>query len=269
MFKKILWITGMPRSGTNWLSQIIFSHPDVRLKLCPLFSYEFKNARNEDSAADEWRDLFKKVYETESEYMDQQYLRRDGHVPSFSNRNNDPSVLAIKSTRFHNLTQGLIEKCPEIMWVAIVRNPYACIHSWLSNQFEFPADADPLLEWQNGSCRKKGPGEFWGFEDWKTVTSMFLKLEFKYPERFRIIRYESLVKSATQETQSLFNWLSLDFSQQTKDFLAASQKVHSNHRRSVYKLPNNINKWQLELNSQISKQISIDLKNSSLEEFCN
>ena len=257
----------MPRSGTNWLSQIIFSHPDVRLKFCPLFSYEFKNVLNEDSKADEWRDLFKKVYETKSEYMDQEYLRREGHVPLFSIRNNNPSVLAIKSTRFHNLTQGLIKKCPEITWVAIVRNPYACIHSWLSNHFEFPADADPLTEWRNGNCRKKGPGEFWGFEDWKSVTSLFLDLESKYPERFRICRYESLVNSALKETQLLFNWLRLDFSKQTRDFLIASQNIHSSHKRSVYKLPQNINNWQRELDPEILSAIKVDLENTPLSRF--
>lgn len=257
----------MPRSGTNWLSQIIFSHPDVRLKFCPLFSYEFKNALDEDSKAGEWRDLFKKVYDTKSEYMDQEYLRREGHVPSFSIRNNNPSILAIKSTRFHNLTQGLIEKCPEIMWVVIVRNPYACIYSWLSNNLEFPADADPLIEWRNGSCRKNSPGEFWGFEDWKSVTSMFLELESKYPERFRILRYESLVKSVLKETQLLFSWLGLDFAKQTKDFLIASQNTHSNHKRSVYKSSQSINSWQRDLSPVIKGEIDEKLKNSPLRRF--
>lgn len=267
MFKKVIWLTGMPRSGTNWLSQIIFSHPDVRLKFCPLFSYEFKNELDENSEADEWRHLFKKVYKTKSEYLDQEYLRREGLIPTFSQRNPNPSVLAIKSTRFHNLTHGLLKKCPDIIWVAIVRNPNACIHSWLSNKLEFPADADPLTEWRSGACRKNGPGEFWGFEDWKFVTSMFLELEAKYPDRFRILRYETLVQSAQRQTQLLFDWLGFDFPKQTFDFLSVSQDMHNNHSRSVFKLPSTIDRWLLELDTQISNQIIKELKDTPLSVF--
>ena len=43
---KIVWISGMPRSGTTWLSQIFAASPAVRMKACPLFSYEFKNILN-------------------------------------------------------------------------------------------------------------------------------------------------------------------------------------------------------------------------------
>lgn len=267
MFEKVLWLTGMPRSGTNWLSQIIFSHPDVRLKFCPLFSYEFKNALDENSEADEWWDLFKKVYKTKSEFLDQEYLRREGYIPKYSRRNQNPSVLAIKSTRFHNLTQDLLEKCPEIMWVAIVRNPNACIHSWLSNRLEFPVDANPLTEWRSGACRKNGPGEFWGFEDWKSVTSMFLELESKYPIRFRILRYETLVQSAQKQTQLLFDWLGFDFPQQTADFLNASQNIQNDHTRSVFKLPTTADRWQFELDTRISNQIMAELKDTPLEVF--
>ncbi len=152
MFKNVVWITGMPRSGTNWLSQIFASHPDVRLKLCPLFSYEFKNALDEKSSALMWRTLLKNVYHTESEYLDQEYLRREGHVPTFEQKNERPSMLVIKSTRFHNLTPGLLKKCPEIKWVGIVRNPCASIYSWISNPLEFPNSADPYTDWRT-DCR--------------------------------------------------------------------------------------------------------------------
>ena len=66
----IVWISGMPRSGTTWLSQIFASSPDVRLKFCPLFSYEFKNALTEQSTAEDWRELFAAVYTKKSEYLD-------------------------------------------------------------------------------------------------------------------------------------------------------------------------------------------------------
>jgi len=160
LFDRIVWLTGMPRSGTNWVSQIMASHPDIRMKFCPLFSYEFKNLLDENSSAEEGRDLFRKVYETKGNFLDQEHLRQDGNVPSFRERRKNPRVLAIKSNRFHHLTPGIIQKCPEILWIGLVRNPCAAIHSWLSNPLEFPSGADPTSEWRSGSCRKQQTSEF-------------------------------------------------------------------------------------------------------------
>jgi hypothetical protein len=257
----------MPRSGTNWLSQIFASHPDVRLKLCPLFSYEFKNALDENSTSDEWRELFDKVYHTESEYLDQEYLRRKHYVPRFKIQNEKPSILAIKSTRFHNLTRDLLEKCPEIKWIGIVRNPCASIYSWLNNKLEFPADADPMIEWRTGKCRKTGVGEFWGFNDWRRVSNMFIELEECYPERFRTLRYEHLVRSAHRETESLFSWVGLDFPEQTKTFLEESQTSHNTHQRSVFKDPSWIDRWKDEIDPEIKLQIESDIKKNPLKIF--
>lgn len=267
MYKKIVWLTGMPRSGTNWLSQIFASHPDVRLKFCPLFSYEFKNALNENNSSEEWRKLFQQVYHTESDYMDQKYLRRQGHVPRFKIKNDKPSVLVIKSTRFHNLTPSLLKKCPEIKWIGIVRNPCASIYSWLDNKLEFPADADPMTEWRTGSCRKIDNGEFWGFEDWKKVSNMFLKLKDNYPDSFRILKYEHLVQSAHKEIQTLFAWIGLDFPEQTRVFLEESQAKNVKHRRSVFKDPSWTERWKNKIDPEIKFQIESEIKRTPLEVF--
>ena len=80
---EVCWISGMPRSGTTWLSQIFASSPEVRLKFCPLFSYEFKNLLDERSSAEQWSKLFSDVYTTSSEFLDQDHLRKSGLVPSF------------------------------------------------------------------------------------------------------------------------------------------------------------------------------------------
>jgi hypothetical protein len=269
MYNKIVWLTGMPRSGTNWLSQIFASHPDVRLKFCPLFSYEFKNALDENSSPDEWRELFDKVYHTESEYLDQEYLRNKGYIPKFKIKNEKPSVLVIKSTRFHNLTQSILNKCPEIKWIAIVRNPCASIYSWLSNELEFPTDANPMTEWRTGKCRKTGTGEFWGFDDWKRVSNMFLELNDRYPEQFRILRYEHLVKYALRESESIFSFIGLDFSEQTKIFLEKSQSLHTTHQRSVFKDPSWTERWRDKIDQKIKSQIESEIMDTPLNIFLN
>jgi hypothetical protein len=267
MFESVVWLTGMPRSGTNWFGQIFASHPEVRYKLCPLYSYEFKNALNEKSTAAEWRDLLRRVYLTKSEYLDQEYVRREGLVPEFKDRSANPRALAIKSIRQHHLTEGLLEKCPEIKWIGIVRNPAAAVHSWLTNPLEFPAGADPLAEWRTGRCRKDGVGEFWGFDDWKKVAALFMDLARRYPDRFRYIRYELLVRSPEARILELFDWVGLDHAAQTIDFLRASQAKHMSHPRAVFKSPAVAERWRRELDPGIVATIEDELAGTPLERF--
>lgn len=267
MFESVIWLTGMPRSGTNWFGQILASHPEVRLKLCPLFAYEFKNALNERSTAEEWRVLLRQVYVTRGEYLDQEYLRREGLVPDFKERSENPGVLAIKSTRQHHLTEGLIEKCPEIKWIGLIRNPAAAIHSWLTNPYEFPKGANPATEWRTGQCRKNGVGEFWGFDDWKRVSALFIELEKRHPDRFRVGRYESFVQSAEASTRALFDWLGLDHAGQTLDFVRASQKTHAGHPRAVFKSPANAERWRAQLEPAIVAAIESELAGTPLARF--
>ena len=42
MYNKIILITGVARSGTSWIGQIIDSSPEVVYRFQPLFSYAFK-----------------------------------------------------------------------------------------------------------------------------------------------------------------------------------------------------------------------------------
>lgn len=269
MFERIVWVGGMPRSGTNWMSQILASHPDFRLKLCPLFSYAFKDACDASSSAEEWRALFRAVYDTNDEYLDQDYLRRDGHVPAFGERKSSPGILAIKSTRYHHLTSRLLELLPELKFVALVRNPAASIQSWLSNPLEFPEGADPETEWRTGACRKTGPAEFWGFDDWKRVTAGQVDLARTFPDRVRLVHYEDLVKQAGPEIRKLFAWLGMDVPEQTRDFLIASQGIHSPHKRAVFKAAETADTWKERINPEIRWQIGRELAGTPLARFCD
>ncbi|ADK85534.1 hypothetical protein Deba_2170 [Desulfarculus baarsii DSM 2075] len=267
MFDRIIWISGMPRSGTNWLAQIMASNPMVRLKLCPLFSYEFKNAMDLDSSPAQWAEFFTKVYQTPSEYMDQDYLRRDGLAPLFLEREPNPSVLAIKSNRFHHLSRSILEKHPGVTFVGIVRHPCATIHSWLTNPLEFPADCHPRQQWRDGACRKTGPGEFWGFDDWKKVTAMFLDLAQRFPQRFLLVRYESIVFDAQGQIKQLFERLGLGWPAQTRRFLKESQSTHNPHKRAVHKNPAVATRWKTEMDPGMVKTILDELRGTPLECF--
>ncbi|WP_155302831.1 sulfotransferase family protein [Desulfosarcina widdelii] len=269
MYKKIIWLAGMPRSGTNWISQIFASCPDVRLKLCPLFSYEFKNEMNSGSTSAEWRDFFRRVYKTPSEYMDQIYLRKQGRniLPEFNDRHHSPHNLVIKSTRFHHLNEFIIQRNPGLFFVGIVRHPCAALHSWLDNPLEFPADCDPVHHWRSGACRKTSEEEFWGFEDWKRVASDFLEYEKNYPNRFVVLSYNQLVQNPKRVIKPIFERTGLAWTEQTGSFLIESQKRHCDHKRSVFKDKTVMNRWEQALSKDIAREILSEVRGTPMERF--
>jgi hypothetical protein len=264
---QIAWIAGMPRSGTTWLSQIFASSPDVRLKSCPLFSYEFKNVLDENSSAEQWDKLFSEVYVTNSEFLDQEHLRKIGLVPTFPDKNQSPRNLIIKSNRFHNLAPHILKLNQSIRFIHIVRHPCATVYSWLSNPREFPEDADPIKEWKSGQCRKTGPGEFWGFDDWKIVTSQALMLSKLYPHRHKIVRYEDLLKDTQLHARDLFEFLKIPYRSQTQDFIELSHSRHDAHKHSVFKNPELTDEWKVMLDKKIVSLCLSEIKGTELEQF--
>ena len=257
----------MPRSGTTWLSQIFASCPEVRLKFCPLFSYEFKNILDEKSTAKQWEKLFADVYRTQSEFLDQDHLRKDGLIPTFKEKSEKPDHLFIKSTRFHNLVPYILKLKSKIKFIHIVRHPCANIYSWLSNPLEFPQNADPMKEWRTGQCRKTGPGEFWGFNDWILVTRQALRLTEQYPKRHRIIRYEDLILDTEGQTRKLFSYFNLSYGRQTLEFLEQAHSRYDEHRRSVFKRPPINDLWRHKLSAAIISACMDEVRGTELEQF--
>lgn len=267
MFKRIIVIIGMPRSGTSWLSQIIESSPEVRFKMSPLFSYAFKNAIDENSSKEEYEKVFTSAYNTENEFMNHSLRREDGNFPIFNKQLEAPPVFAIKMTRFHNTISKMLEYFDNLKMVAIVRHPCGAIGSWLKTPSEFPKGADPMTEWRTGACRKKGPEEFWGFEDWKKVTRIHLKLENIFSNQFKIIQYEQIVNCLEQEVDNLFRFLDLKIGGETRKFMHESQTIHKNGSYSVFKNPNVKDQWRQQLDPIIRDQIISEVENTELARF--
>lgn len=263
----VTWLSGMPRSGSTWLSQIFASAPDARLKFCPLFSYEFKNKLDESATEAEWRALFQDTYHCVSDYLDQDYLRKKALVPTFADKAEDPGHLVIKSTRFHNLVPHILQKHADIRFIHLVRDPRASIHSWLTNSYEFPEGADPATEWRSGACRNAGPGEFWGFDDWKWVNRQALELQACYPDRFKLVQYEDLTDDTNAFVASIFTFCGLPLKAQTIEFLNASRSRHVDNKRSVYKKPERIVGWQGQLDDSIAHAILDEVCDTPLEVF--
>jgi len=264
---KIAWLTGMPRSGTTWVSQFFAASPNVRVKFCPLFSYAFKNCMTLDDDATAWQEFFNRVYVTADEYMDQLHLKRQGLIPHFQNKNPAPETLFIKSNRHHHLTENLMRLLPDLRMIALVRNPMAMMNSWLNNSSEFPAGAEPLQEWRSGSCRKTGTGEFWGFDDWKRVTTMHLNLYDRYPDRFFLYRYEDCLRDPHGQARSMFSSLDIEYSKYVDEFIRTSHSSHNDSTRSVFKSGQAPDKWKGTLDPRIIDGIVADLSGTALGRF--
>lgn len=265
--RPVVWLAGMPRSGTNWVSQILASSPALRMKFCPLFSYEFKNRLDETASPQDWAQLFSEVFVTRSEYLDQDYLRDKGLVPSFATGAAAPTVLGIKSTRFHNLTPGLLDKAPYVKLAVLVRHPVAAIHSWITNPLEFPDAADASMEWRSGACRKTGPGEFWGFDDWVATTRRYMALAQRAPERVQVFRYESFVAHPLKTARALLAFAGVPFSEQTAQFMVASTTGSDTHKRSVFKSSATAERWRREADPVLRQTIEAELVDTPLARF--
>jgi hypothetical protein len=265
--KNVVWLSSMPRSGSTWLSQIFAASPQARLKFCPLFSYEFKDKLDEKSSSADWRQLFFDVYNTRSPYLDQEYLREKGLIPCFESRDEMPPFLVIKSTRYHNLIPSVLALHETIKFIHVIRDPRAALFSWLNSSFEFPSNACPELEWRSGECRTDRPGEFWGFDAWKAVNKQALELQAKYPDRFAIWSYESLVENTENDIADMFDFVGISMSHEVLNFIKRSQSNHDCHQRSVFKCPTNLVHWRGRLDPRIANVCESEVKGTELEPF--
>lgn len=266
MYKSIIAIVGMPRSGTSWLGQIFDSSPNVAYRLEPIFSYAFKNWVAENSTKEDYERLFDGIYASQDAFMLQTDKRESGKYPVFSKRA-DPEFLVFKTTRFHHLLEDMLRYFDTMKMVSIVRNPCGAINSWINTPGEFPSTADPMKEWKTGACRKTAKEEFWGFDDWKKVTLMHMDFEKRYPDRFKIIRYEELVRDALEKTKELFAFVGCELEEQTISFLSECHRKHCEDSYAVFKKKDVADRWKQTLPKEIRKEIISQIKGTPLEKF--
>jgi sulfotransferase family protein len=263
---EIVWICGMPRSGTSWLSQILDSSPFVNFKMAPLFSYRFKDSVSEFSSQSQWKKFFQDVFVSDDDFLNQTERINRGEFMTFP-KNQKLTHLVIKDVRHHEVIDTLIRFNLPIKVIYIVRNPNAAIYSWISSKKEFPIDKDPLKEWKMGNCRKINKSEYWGFDDWKKLTYKYLNLNKKYPNKMLIVSYKDLVKDSIKVSTEIFNFCNLKINEQTFSFLRKSQTINHKSEFSVFKNINVIDKWKGKLLPKIIKEISNDLIGTELEIF--
>lgn len=267
MFKQIIVVAGVARSGTSWIGQIIDSSPDVAYRFQPLFSYAFKDAVNEDSTKDEYENFFEGIYKSSDDFLLQTDKRQEKLYPVF-NKDSSPSSLGFKENRYQYLLPKMLQYFENFKLLGTIRHPGGVLNSWLKNPKEFPPDADPRKEWRFGNCKNQGKAEnFFGYYKWKEVANLYLDLKDKYPDRVYVIQYENLVDNSLSMTKSIFDFLGLEFTEQTRSFLDASHSIHQESPYAVFKDKSVKARWMTELDPHIVNEVLFDLKDTRLEMF--
>ena len=262
-----VFLLGMPRSGTTWLSQIVESSPDFEVRLSPNYSYPLKNRLDATSSREAWLEVLQAAVDTDDAFMTQDWRRETGELARFEHPRSEQRRLAVKDTRFHELYLRGLELFPQAQCVAIVRHPAGALASWRDSK-EFPEGQRFEAEWRSGGARKQeGPGEYWGFDDWVRVTSMFLARQAREPARMHILRYEDLVRDPLATTGELFDFLGCGLSETTRGFIASSRAHHDARTYSVFKSPETADAWRASFPAAILGEMEAELRGTGLERF--
>ncbi|MEO7841485.1 MAG: sulfotransferase domain-containing protein [Anaerolineales bacterium] len=268
-YHHIVSIHGVPRSGTSWLGKIFSSHSNVAYRFQPLFSYRFKNRISLDSNEHDVQTFLHELYDVkDDDFILGNWLKVEEPDMPVLQKEDFPSVMVMKEVRYHHLIEKLLNSEHELQVIGIVRNPCAVISSWFQAPREFKKEWDPLNEWRFAQSKNQGSiEEFYGFEKWKEVASLFLDLQVRYPERFLLIQYEHLVEDPVNIISNVFSFVELKMEKQVTAFIKASQSVHVDDAYAVHKDPSVKSRWQLQLDPRIAREIIEELRGTNLERF--
>lgn len=266
-FSKVA-IHGVPRSGTSWIGEIVNSSPNTAYRYQPLFSYAHKDYLTNGSTREDIDQYFNRLKHCNDDFTNQKQRRDSGDFPLFNKE--EITHVVYKEVRYINVLFNLMRKTNDVSLCAVIRNPLSVINSWLKAPREFRKDLgwSELEEWLYALKKNLNrPEEFHGFEKWKEAANVFLELQKAYPNRVYLIKYSDMLVNPTQETESLFNFLGLKVADQTKRFLSKSTDYDRKDSYAVYRKKQNDDKWNIELQQEISEQILYDLKGTQLEIF--
>jgi len=257
MFNRVIFICGVPRSGTSWIGQILDSSPQTAYRFQPLFSWAFKDNIGLDSDKKQCEAFLQNVYYTSDAFVLQTERKQQGVYPIFKRKDDCPPVLVIKMVRYHHLLPLLLTYFQDILQVVcIVRHPCGVINSWLKNPKEFFSGCDPLVEWDLAESRNKGkPEEFWGFDGWRRALDIYSTIKLSFPQNVYIVNYEKFVEHPVAQVKTLFDFLKLETSAQTIKFLSESTQTDHDDPYAVFKTKHVRDDWKTELAPEIQKAI--------------
>lgn len=265
MYKKVLGIFGVPRSGTSWLGEIFNSSPDVKYKLQPFFAYALKDRLNPNSNPKEIECFFQTLYSIEDDFMDQSENRKEGKYPVFEKKLLSPSNLVFKETRYLYMAPVLLNKNSTVKMVFIYRNPIDVINSWLNAPKEFKKDWDIRKEWLFAIRKNEfRPENYFGYHKWKEAISIFCELKEMFGDRVFVINYDNLRVNTEEVVSHIFQFAEIEMSSQTTEFISISKNQQIDDAYSVFRNIKAEKCQELHLPEDIILEINNDLSNFAL-----
>jgi len=257
-----LFLLGMPRSGTTWLSQIVESSPDFVVRLSPPYSYDYRGVLTEESTEADWVAVLDGALRSSDRFLTQDWRRESGELPTVDNSH--ATRLGVKDTRFHDLYLAGMEVLPRARLVYIVRHPAATLWSWRSCK-EFPAGADFAAEWRSGACRKvEGPGEFWGFDDWLQLALRYRAAAERDPERYLVVSYRDLVRDPVGGAEQILAFGGAPMTAETRQFLTDTRSSVNDSPYSVFRGSTDGDGWRADFPADILREIERETEAAGL-----
>ncbi|WP_019933259.1 sulfotransferase domain-containing protein [Oceanimonas smirnovii] len=264
--KKIA-IFSVPRSGSTWLGEIFNSSTNTKYCFQPLFSYSLKSYLSEDSTAEEIDEFYKKLVDSDDEFICQTQKRIDGILPQFSKKS-ELSAIVFKEVRYINIIENLLNSDKEIKIIGLVRNPLSVMASWFKAPKEFNPEWSIEDQWFSAELKNQGrKEEFFGFERWLAAAKLFTKLQDKHPEQFKLVKYSELTSNTDDTVKDLFDFVELDYEKKVLDFISESKIKQVYDTYSVYRKNQDDDKWKHVVSDSIYNSIVASLKENNLQHF--
>jgi len=250
---RIIWITGMPRSGTSWLGKIFAAHPEVLYHFEP---FDDKPERKKNPHSLKFYGLIDKIQQVERSRAEvrqamlysalEQFWRvRDHNLdrePYFG-QPDQPRMMVIKSPKIMPVAD-VAAHFGQIIY--IMRDPRAVISSLWRTQFgkSYPAA---------GTARR-----------WAQRSDHFLALAESSPELYTIVRFEELVKFPVEMAKKLCEWADLPWAIEQERFISRSHQGHRNHPHAVIKNPDRVlGAWKKHLSGAAQRIVVNNVAGSS------
>lgn len=218
------------------MGQIINSHPTIKYCYQPFFSYAFRDRITTNSNLLEIRKVFDEMFESSDPFITQTGPEKiSKQSPVFDKKLSN--LLAYKEVRFHDLLPNFIELIPEFKAIGIVRDPRFVLASWRNAPREFASSWSFTEEWRHAEKKNRGLDENWyGFTRWMELSRMFIQLENRHPDSFKLIRYEDLTNDTYSSVNDIFAFLGLSVGSQTLDFISESSSMDDGDPYGVYRI---------------------------------
>lgn len=264
--ENVIAIHGAPRSGTSWLGQLFNSSLHVAYRYQPFFANAFRGRIDVHSNAPMLHAFFADLLATDDAFvLQEEPARLSAAMPVFAKAG--ISHLAYKEVRFHDLLPHLLATLPELKAIGIVRDPRAVLASWARAPREFDPAWKLAEEWRDARRKNAGLAENWyGYERWKQLAQSFLRLESMYSERFRLVRYEDLVREPESTLRELFEFCGLALGAQTRRFIAESTSHDDGEPYGVFR-HRDATSAEIGLDPRISIRIVDDIGHMPLSRF--